>query len=113
MKITLSKRLVIAVVAVILVLSVFNTYLILDNSRVLQEQLSTLKRDYSADDSTFDYVIFQEEGLYKAKNQTSGSVDFASATASSVISQAIAQGTSATLPHVASPARKQPIRPTP
>jgi len=94
MKITLSKRLVIAVVAVILVLSVFNTYLILDNARVLQEQLSTLKRDYSADDSTFDYVIFQEEGLYKAKNQTSGSVDFASATASSVISQAIAQGTS-------------------
>jgi len=94
MKITLSKRAVIAVVAVILVLSVFNTYLILDNVRVLQEQLSTLKRDYLADDSTFDYVIFQEEGLYKAKNQTSGSVDFSSATVSSVISQAISDGTS-------------------
>src|SRR4030067_2944215 len=94
MKITLSKRVIIVILAVILVLSVFNTYLILDNVRVLQEQLSTLKRDYSADDSTFDYVIFQEEGLYKAKNQTRGPVNFASATASSVISQAIAQGTS-------------------
>jgi hypothetical protein len=94
MKITLSKRVIIAVVAVILVLSLFNTYLILDRVHVLQEQLSTLKRDYSADDSTFDYVIFEEEGLYKAKNQTSGAVDFASATASSVISQAIAKGAS-------------------
>jgi hypothetical protein len=94
MKITLSKRAVIVVFAVLLVLSLSNMYLILDNVRVLQEQLSTLKRDYAADDSTFDYVIFQEEGLYKAKNQTSGSVDFASATASSVISQAVAQATS-------------------
>jgi hypothetical protein len=53
-----------------------------------------VQRDYNADDSTFDYVIFQEQGLIKAKNQTSGSVDFSSATASLVISQALATGNS-------------------
>ena len=94
MKITLSKRLLIAVLAVALALSAFNTYLITYNSSVLQDQLSRLKRDYSSDDSIFGYVIFQEDGMYKAKNQTSGSVDFASFTASIVISQAIAKGTS-------------------
>jgi hypothetical protein len=93
MKITLSKRVLIVALAVALLLSAINTYLIFDNARVLQEQLGRLQRDYSADDSTFDYVIFQEDGLYKAKNQTSGSVDFASTTASSVISQAVTKGT--------------------
>jgi hypothetical protein len=94
MKITLSKRLLIVLLAAALLLSAFNTYLILDSSRVLQDKLSTLQRDYSADDSTFDYVIFQEGNRYVAKNQTSGSIDFSSATASAVLTQAIANGIS-------------------
>jgi hypothetical protein len=93
MKITLSKRVLVVVIAVALIVSALNTYLIFDNARVLREQLDKLQRDYSADDSTFDYVIFQEDGLCKAKNQTSGVVDFESATASLVISQAVSRGT--------------------
>jgi hypothetical protein len=92
MKLTLSKRVLIVICVGAILLSAFNTYLLLDRTRVLQDQLSQLKRDYSADDSIYGYVIFQDGGLYKAKNQTSGSVDFVSATASLVISQAIAEG---------------------
>jgi hypothetical protein len=94
MKLTLSARVLTIICVVVILLSVFNTYLLLDRTRVLQDQLSQLKRDYSADDSTYGYVIFQDGDLYKAKNQTSGSVDFISATASLVISQAIAKGNS-------------------
>ena len=92
MKLTLSKRVLIVICVGAILLSAFNTYLLLDKTRVLQDQLSQLKRDYSADDSIYGYVIFQDGGLYKAKNQTSGSVDFIAATASLVISQAIAKG---------------------
>lgn len=92
MKMTLSTRVFVIICAAALLLSAFNLYLILDNTRVLQDKLSTLQRDYSFDDSIYGYVIFRDGDLYKAKNQTSGSVDFASAAASIVISQAIAKG---------------------
>jgi hypothetical protein len=92
MKITLSTRAFVIICAFALLLSAFNTYLILDNVRLLQDKLSKLQRDYSANDSIYGYVIFQDGDLYKAKNQTSGSVDFASASASLVISQAAAKG---------------------
>jgi len=92
MKITLSTRVFVIICAVAIFLSAFNTYLILDNVRLLQDKLSTLQRDYSSDDSIYGYVVFQDGDLYKAKNQTSGSVDFVSAAASLVISQAVAKG---------------------
>ena len=91
MRITLSKRVIIAVMAIALLLSAVNTFLIYYNATILSNQLSKVQRDYLADDSTFDFVIFQEAGLVKAKNQTSGIVDFSSPTASKVISQAIAE----------------------
>jgi len=94
MKITLSKRLIILVLTIALVLSVFNTYLIFDRSRVLREEISNIERGYLADDSIFDYVVYQDEGLYKAKNQTSGVVDFESATASVVLGQSVSKGAS-------------------
>ena len=93
MKITLSARVWAIILAIVIFLSAFNTYLIFDNNRALQDQLSKLQRDYSTDDSTYDYVVFQKDGSYQAKNQTSGTIDFVSATASVVISQAIAKGT--------------------
>src|SRR3990170_4571751 len=93
MRITLSKRVVIAVMVIALLLSAVNTFLIFYNATILSNQLSKVQRDYLADDSTFDFVIFQEEGLVKAKNQTSGIVDFSSTTASTVISRAVAEGT--------------------
>ena len=93
MRITLSKRVIVTVVAIALLLSAANTFLIFYNATILSNQLSKVQRDYNADDSTFDYVIFQEAGLVKAKNQTSGIVDFSSTTASKVISQVVAEGT--------------------
>jgi len=93
MKLTLSKRVCAVICVAALLFSAFNLYLILDNTRILQEKLNTLQRDYSADDSIYGYVVYRDGDLYKAKNQTSGSVDFASAIASVVISQAVAKGT--------------------
>jgi hypothetical protein len=81
MKITRSKGLLAVILVIALSLSALNTYMIL-----------SVQRDYRADDSTFSFVIFQEEGTYKAKNQTTSLVDFSSPSASTVINQATAQG---------------------
>jgi hypothetical protein len=83
MKITLSKRVLALILVIALALSAVNTYLIFDLRRALED---------AAHDSTYDYVIFQEGDMYKAKNQASGYIDFTSADASLVISQAIAKG---------------------
>jgi len=83
MKITLSKRVFALILVIALALSAVNTYLIFDLRRALEN---------AAHDSTYDYVIFQDGGMYKAKNQASGYIDFTSADASVVISQAIAEG---------------------
>ncbi|MBM4400904.1 MAG: hypothetical protein FJ045_03020, partial [Crenarchaeota archaeon] len=83
MKITLSKRVLALILVIALALSAVNTYLIFDLRRALQD---------AARDSTYDYVIFQDGDVYKAKNQASGYIDFTSADASLVISQAIAEG---------------------
>ena len=88
MKLALSKRVCAVICVVALLLSAVNLYLIL----VLQDKLNTVQRDYSADDSIYGYVIFRDGDLCKAKNQSSGSVDFASADAAAVISQAVAKG---------------------
>jgi len=88
MKLALSKRVCAVICVVALLLSAVNLYLVL----VLQDRLNTVQRDYSADDSIYGYVIFRDGDLCKAKNQSSGSVDFASADAATVISQAVAKG---------------------
>ena len=92
MKLAISKRVCGIVCVVALILSFVNLYLILNNIWTLQDKISTLQRDYSADDSIYSYVIFMDGDLCKAKNQTSGSVDFISETAAPVINQAIAKG---------------------
>jgi hypothetical protein len=83
MKITLSKRIFAIILIIALALSVVNTCLILDQRRALQD---------AAQDSTYDYVIVQDGSIYKARNQASGHIDFNSADASLVISQAISEG---------------------
>jgi len=88
MKLALSKRVCAVICVIALLLSAVNLYLIL----ALQDRLNTVQRDYSADDSIYGYVIFRDGDLCKAKNQSSGSVDFASADAATVISQAVAKG---------------------
>ena len=89
MKLALSKRVLVIICVVAILLSAFNTYLLLDRTSVLQEQLSQLQ-NYS----TYDYVIFQDDGLVKAGNGASGTIDFSSVQASLVLNQAIAEGNS-------------------
>ncbi len=93
MKLALSKRVCIVMCVIALLLSASNLYLILENTRILHEQLSTVQRDYSADDSIYGYVIFRDGDLYKAKNQSTGLVIYASADAGQVITKAVANGT--------------------
>ena len=83
MKITLSKRVFVIICAIALILSVSNTILILDLNHAVQD---------AAHDSTYDYVVFQDGDVYKAKNQATGSVDVESGSASYVMNQAIAKG---------------------
>jgi hypothetical protein len=83
MKITLSKRAFAVILVIALALSAVNTYLIFDLRRALED---------AAHDSTYDYVVFQDGAVYKAKNQASGYIDFTSGDAAEVISGALAEG---------------------
>jgi hypothetical protein len=83
MKITLSKRVFAVILVIALVLAAVNTYLIFDLRRALEG---------AANDSPYDYVVFQDEDVYKAKNQRSGYVEVTSADAALVITQAVAEG---------------------
>jgi hypothetical protein len=83
MKITLSKRLLAAVLIIVLALSAANTILILDQRQALQD---------AAHDAIYDYGIFQDGDTYKAKNQATGKIDFTSADAATVINRALTEG---------------------
>jgi len=83
MKITLSKRVFAVILVIALALAAVNTYLIFDLRRALED---------AANDSPYDYVIFQDGDTCKAKNQESGYVEFTSADAALVINQAVAEG---------------------
>ena len=83
MKIALSKHLVAIIIAIALLLSAANTYLIF-----------SLQRDYAGNSSTFNYVVFQDGNICRAKSQASGLVDLASTNTSQVIAEAAAKGSS-------------------
>ncbi len=83
MKIIHAKRVFAVILAIALALTAVNTYLIFDLRRALEGV---------AKDSPYDYVVFQEEDVYKAKNQASSYVEFTSADAAVVITQAVVEG---------------------
>jgi len=83
MRLTLSKRVLAVILVIVLAFSAINTYLIFDLRRALEG---------AAQDSTYDFVVFQDGDLYKAKNQASGVVDFTSGDAAEVINGALAEG---------------------
>jgi hypothetical protein len=83
MKLALPKYFYAVVLMILLVLSVVNIYLVLDQRLALRN---------AALASPYDYVIFRDGDLYKARNQATGNVDFSSNNAALVINQAIAEG---------------------
>jgi hypothetical protein len=80
----LSKRLIVLVLAVLLVLSAFNTYLIFEGTR---SSLSTNPVYY-------DYVLSQDDNNYKLKNMLTGYVMEQAASASSALNTALTAGKS-------------------
>jgi len=83
MKISPSKQVQTLILVIALALSAINMYLILDLRQAVEN---------AAHDLAYDYVIFQEDTMYKAKSQASGYVEFISADAAEVINQAMAKG---------------------
>jgi len=113
-------KVVAAICVISIVFSSYNTYLILDSIRIQQEQYSELQnaidevrnrlgevelnllglaneinvlnQSAHVPVEEYDYIVFQDEALVKAKNGKSGAIDFISTNASTVVNQAIAQG---------------------
>ncbi len=83
MKLSVSKRFLAIITAIALILSAVDTYL-----------LFNLQRDYSGNSSTFNYIVFQDENMCRAKSQTNRLVDLASTNASQVIAEAAQKGRS-------------------
>ncbi len=83
MKITLSKRVYAVILVIALALASVNTYLIFDLRRAMEG---------AAQDATYDYVVFQDGKVFKAKNQASGYLDFISSDAAEVLNGALSQG---------------------
>ena len=112
-------KVVAAICGISIVFSSYNTYLILDSIRIQQEQYSELQnaidevrnrlgevelnllglaneinvlnQSAHVPVEEYDYIVFQDEALVKAKNGKSGAIDFISTNASTVVNQAIAQ----------------------
>jgi hypothetical protein len=82
-RITLSKRVLAVILVIALALLAINLYLVFDLRRTLEG---------AANDATYDFVVFQDGGLYKAKNQASGVAQFTSGDAAEVINGALAEG---------------------
>jgi hypothetical protein len=80
----LSKRAIVIVLAALLVLSAFNTYLIFEGTR------SSL----SSSTVNYDYVLSQDGNNYRLKNMLTGYVADETASASSAINSALTQGKS-------------------
>ena len=75
MKISPSKQVQTLILVIALALSAINMYLILDLRQAVEN---------AAHDLAYDYLIFQEDTMYKAKSQASGYVEFISADAAEV-----------------------------
>jgi hypothetical protein len=80
----LSKRAIVIILAALLILSAFNTYLIFESTR---SSMSTNAINY-------DYVLSQDGGNYKLKNMLTGYVAEQAASASSAINSALNEGKS-------------------
>ena len=81
MKYTLSKKTLSIIMIVIIFAVAINSYFIIDLNNALRN---------ATHGSTFDYIIFKQDNIYKAKNQINNQIDYESNNASLVLNQAIA-----------------------
>jgi hypothetical protein len=83
MKLTLSKRLIAVLLAALLIISAFNTYLILN-----QNQASSMN------DSGYDYIVTQDGNSYKTRNTLTNQITYGISSASEAINSALSKGNS-------------------
>ena len=83
MKVTLSKRVIALILAALLIVSAFNTYLILSQNQAA-----------SINDSGYDFIVSQDGANYKLKNTLTNQVKYNIAEASSAINLALSEGNS-------------------
>jgi len=81
MKYTLSKKALSIIMIVIIFAVAINSYLIIDLNNALKN---------ATHGSKFNYIIFKQDNIYKAKNQINNQIDYESTNASLVLNQAIA-----------------------
>ena len=84
LKRVLSKRSILIVLSALLVMTILNTYLILDSTR---SSMSTNVLNY-------DFVLSQDGNTYKLKNTLDGYITLQPQTASGVLNEAMSQGKS-------------------
>jgi hypothetical protein len=82
-KLSLSKRTLAIILAVILVLTVFNTAMVLYQSHIFQGAINN---------SAFDFIIYSEGGTCKLKNMATDSIVYTSKSASNALNEALADG---------------------
>ncbi len=80
----LSKRAILIVLVAVLVISIFNTYLILDGIRTSN----------SSNILAYDFVLSQDGEIYRLRNMYNGQITTYSGSASSAINSALSQGDS-------------------
>jgi hypothetical protein len=82
-KLSFSKRTLAIILAVILVLTVFNTAMVLYQSHIFQGAVNN---------SAFDYIIYSEGGICKLKNMATDSIVYTSKSTSDTLNHALADG---------------------
>jgi hypothetical protein len=86
MKLSLSKRVIAIILAVLLIVSAFNTYLILSQNRALEAA--------SINGSGYDFIVTQDGASFKLKNTLTNQIEYGISTASSAINSALSKGSS-------------------
>jgi hypothetical protein len=68
MKLTLSKRVIAIILAVLLIISAFNTYLILSQNRALEAA--------SMNGSGYEFIVTQDGASFKLKNTLTNQIEY-------------------------------------
>lgn len=87
MELTLSKRVIALILAALLIVSAFNTYLILSQNSALNEAASI-------NDSGYDFIVSQDGSSFKLKNTLTNQINYNIPAVSSAINLALSKGNS-------------------
>ncbi len=87
MKLVLSNRLIVLILAIVLLVSVFDTYLVITQNNAMNEAGST-------NSSGYDFVISKDGDFFKARNTLTNKINYGFISASVAINYAFSNGNS-------------------